>query len=131
MSPDPLAAVVQVQVVDPGEELEVDAVGAQCLVERGDDDVAHARGHLPEDGSLVVEERLGRQEHSESGPEAGLVRIAVPEPEHQVVQAPDQRAVRGVGVRPVAQRPGPVVGVELRRIREGSARTPSVTSPRT
>ena len=52
---DCLTAVVEMQCVDAVEELELDAASAQRLVQRRDDDVAHAGRHLPEEGALVLE----------------------------------------------------------------------------
>ena len=52
---DGLMLRVEMQRVDPGEELEPDPAAAQHLIDRGDDDIAHPRGHLPEERTLVLE----------------------------------------------------------------------------
>ena len=52
------------------------AAAAQRLVERGEDDVAHARRHLPEDRAAVLEEHLRGQEDRDArrSPRAAIAR---------------------------------------------------------
>ena len=58
---------VEAERVDPGEELEVNPAGDQRLVERSEEDVAHACLHLPEDRAPVVEEQLSGEEEPGAG----------------------------------------------------------------
>ena len=83
--------VTEPERVDPVEEAELDPAVAQDLVEGGEDHLAHARLHLPEQRSRVPEEHLGRQLQSEPGTEAWTGRIAVLVAEDEVVHAPEDR----------------------------------------
>ena len=97
--------------VDPVEEAELDAAVAQDLVERGEDHLAHARLHLPEQRARVLEEHLGRQFQSEPGAEAGAGGIAALVAEDEVVHAPEDRRLERGGVDAVAEQPLAVVEV--------------------
>ena len=65
----------------------------QRLVQRGEDDVTHAGGHLPEDRALVVEQGLAPEEHGGSGTERRWRGIAPDKTEHHVVDGADDRVV--------------------------------------
>src|SRR4029077_1186321 len=52
-----LAAIVEMQSINPMKELEADAAPSQRLVQRRDHDVTHPGGHFPEEGSFVLEKR--------------------------------------------------------------------------
>ena len=54
--------IIEMQRVETVKEFELDTTLPQRLVHRGDDDVAHAGGHLPEDRALVLEQRQSGQE---------------------------------------------------------------------
>ena len=88
---DGLVSGVEVQSVEAVEELELDAATPQCLVQRGDDDIAHPGGHLPEDRALVAEEHEADEERHHPRRHRGLAGFGLLVAEHQVVQPADQR----------------------------------------
>src|SRR5215213_6634842 len=90
--------LVEVQCIHPMKELEVDSASPQRLIERRDDHIAHPRGHLPEERTLVAEQDLTRQEDGDSGAERRTVGIAVGIAEHHVVEGAHQGKVDDTGM---------------------------------
>ncbi len=106
------------------EEPELHPSGAQRVVERREDDVAHARGHLPEDRAAVVEEHLPRQQQTGPGCEPRALGVAVLVAEHEVVHDPDQRRLDGLRPGTVTRQPFAVVLVVDRRVALGAGHEP-------
>src|SRR3954470_19111004 len=86
-------------------ELETDAAPPQRLVQRGDHNVTHAGGHLPEEGALVLEKRYAGEQYSESSGERRPTAVTVLVTEHHVVHAANQWEVKHIGMGAVAQNP--------------------------
>ena len=74
---DGLMLRVEMQRIDPVEELEPDPAAAQHLIDRGDDDVAHPGGHLPEERTLVLEKRYAGEQYGQARGERGALEVAV------------------------------------------------------
>ena len=90
------------------EELEVDPTGAQRFVQRSEDHLAHAHGHLPKERALVVHQRFHAEQRAQPGAEPLLLRVSAGVREHQVVQPADVRGFDGglrsaVATDPVAE----------------------------
>ena len=78
------------------EQLDLDTASQERLVERHEDDVAHPGSHLPEDGALVVEPELGREEGAPACRELWTRWVTVLMGEDEVVLTPhDGRLQRG------------------------------------
>ena len=86
------------------EELERHPPPAQRLVDGREEDVAHARRRLPEDGAAVLEEHLRREE--DRGARTHAVVGAIFEVgEDEVVEPPDERELGHLLGRAVAGDP--------------------------
>ena len=105
------ARVVEPQPPQAVEEHEVDTPPREGLVERREDDVAHARAHLPEQRALVVEEEAACQLQAGTRFEGGPRVVAVAVAEHQVVHAAHETGVDRLGLGAVANQPLPEIEV--------------------
>ena len=102
---DGVPVSVQMQAVDPVEELESDTAPAQYLIQRRDHDVTHPRRHLPEHRAPVSEQDVADQEDHQPRGHRGSFGIGVLIAEHQVVQAAHHRRIQHVGMAAVTQDP--------------------------
>ena len=78
-----------------GEQMHRHAAAAQRLVERGEDDVAHSRRHLPEDRAAVLEEHL--RGHEDGGAADAGERVGIEVGDIERAERVQIRTVRGVG----------------------------------